>query len=143
MARPVYTKPIKPAYKGPLSDIRQFLDRVYDRFVEGPQIKPDVAKTLQEFSVQSGLTVTSLPATSAVVANAGSVPLGDATAVVGGQDNGVAAVAAGAVTRVTLPGTDKILKSGVKYTAPAITGSYVNGYTFTIVAGVITAIVAS
>lgn len=33
--------------------------------------------------------------------------------------------------------------SGVKITAPAITGSYVNGYTLTIVGGVVTAIVAS
>lgn len=39
--------------------------------------------------------------------------------------------------------TQKVLSSGVKVTAPAITGSYVNGYTFTIVDGAITAIVAS
>ena len=37
----------------------------------------------------------------------------------------------------------RTLTSGVKVTAPAITGTYVNGYTFTIVGGNITAIVAS
>ncbi|QIG68452.1 hypothetical protein EVB62_050 [Rhizobium phage RHph_TM33] len=42
-----------------------------------------------------------------------------------------------------IPTTSKVIDSGVKVTAPAITGSYVNGYTFTIVGGVITAIVAS
>lgn len=43
----------------------------------------------------------------------------------------------------SLPGTQRIVTSGVKVTAPAITGTYVNGYTFTIVGGVITGIVAS
>lgn len=42
-----------------------------------------------------------------------------------------------------IPTTSKQIDSGVKVTAPAITGTYVNGYTFTIVGGVITAIVAS
>lgn len=44
---------------------------------------------------------------------------------------------------ITLPGTQKLLTTAVKVTAPAITGTYVNGYTFTIVGGNITAIVAS
>lgn len=42
-----------------------------------------------------------------------------------------------------VPSTSKVIKSGVKFTGPAITGSYVNGYTATIVAGAITALVAS
>lgn len=42
-----------------------------------------------------------------------------------------------------LPSTQIKVSSGVKVTAPAITGTYVNGYTFTIVGGVVTAIVAS
>ncbi|AGC35623.1 hypothetical protein RHEph03_gp056 [Rhizobium phage RHEph03] len=42
-----------------------------------------------------------------------------------------------------IPSTSVVVASGVKVTAPAITGSYTNGYTFTIVGGVITAIVAS
>jgi hypothetical protein len=41
------------------------------------------------------------------------------------------------------PGTKLLVTSGVKITAPAITGSYVNGYTLTIAGGVVTAIVAS
>lgn len=39
--------------------------------------------------------------------------------------------------------TQVTLTSGTKVLAPAVTGTYVNGYTFTIVNGVITAIVAS
>lgn len=42
-----------------------------------------------------------------------------------------------------IPATSKLVASGVKLTAPAISGAYVNGYTLTIVAGVVTAIVAS
>lgn len=42
-----------------------------------------------------------------------------------------------------VPGNQRVLTSGVKVTAPAITGTYVNGYTFTIVNGAITGIVAS
>lgn len=45
--------------------------------------------------------------------------------------------------QVWLPSTALPLISGTKVTAPAITGTYVNGYTFTIVNGAITAIVAS
>lgn len=37
----------------------------------------------------------------------------------------------------------RILTSAVKVTAPAATGTYTNGYTFTIVNGAITAVVAS
>lgn len=39
--------------------------------------------------------------------------------------------------------TQIVVSSGVKVLGPAITGSYVNGYTLTIVGGVVTAIVAS
>jgi hypothetical protein len=42
-----------------------------------------------------------------------------------------------------VPSTSKVIASGVKFTGPAITGSYVDGYTPTIVAGVVTALVAS
>lgn len=43
----------------------------------------------------------------------------------------------------TIPGNQKLITSTVKVTAPAVTGTYVNGYTFTITNGNITAIVAS
>lgn len=43
----------------------------------------------------------------------------------------------------TVPSTQKVIVSGVKVLAPATTGAYVNGYTFTIVNGNITAVVAS
>lgn len=42
-----------------------------------------------------------------------------------------------------IPSTSKKIDTGVKVLAPAITGSYTNGYTFTIVGGNVTAIVAS
>ena len=44
---------------------------------------------------------------------------------------------------VRMGSTELPLISGTKVFAPATTGSYVNGYTFTIVAGAITAVVAS
>lgn len=43
----------------------------------------------------------------------------------------------------TVPGNQKLLTTAVKVLAPATTGSYVDGYTFTIVDGEITAVVAS
>lgn len=49
----------------------------------------------------------------------------------------------GAGLDVALPTTAKIIKSGVKVTMPQASGSYVNGYTFTVVNGAITAAVAS
>jgi hypothetical protein len=42
-----------------------------------------------------------------------------------------------------LPANQAIVTSTVKVIMPAATGSYVNGYTFTVVGGVITAAVAS
>lgn len=42
-----------------------------------------------------------------------------------------------------LPTNQAIVTSTVKVLMPAATGSYVNGYTFTVVGGVITAAVAS
>lgn len=131
------------AYRGDIANLRHELDKVYDGILEKKAgWKTAVAQTIREFSTQAAITLTT--ATQAVVSNAQTgIPLGDATAVANGQDNGTAAVAAGAITRITLPSTDKIIKSTVKYTGPAITGTYVNGYTFTIAAGQITAIVAS
>lgn len=43
----------------------------------------------------------------------------------------------------TIPSNQKLITTAVKVTAPAATGTYVDGYTFTIVGGNITAIVAS
>lgn len=51
------------------------------------------------------------------------------------------AVAAGYTTPI--PSTSKQIASGVKVTMPEATGVYADGYTFTIVAGEITAAVAS
>lgn len=44
---------------------------------------------------------------------------------------------------VTLPGTQKIITSGVEFLSPDATGSYTNGFTPTIAAGVVTAIAKS
>lgn len=61
------------------------------------------------------------------------------TAVAGTE---TATVVAGALT-VKLASTVAPVVNGVKLVLPNITGTWVNGFTFTVVAGVITAIVAS
>ena len=52
----------------------------------------------------------------------------------------IAAVGGGAVADGS---TNLLVQSGVEFAAPAIGGAYVNGYTLTIVNGVVTAINAS
>ena len=66
--------------------------------------------------------------------------LADANAAV---SRAYSALAAAGGDAVVTGSTVRVVQSGVKVTAPAISGSYVNGYTFTIVNGVVTAIVAS
>lgn len=91
----------------------------------------------------SVLTSVSLPATAAVVnqADANVVIQNSAGAAV--TSAGVATVAAGVLSNVKLPATIAAVTNTVKVLAPAITGTWTNGYTFTVAAGVITAIVAS
>lgn len=52
-------------------------------------------------------------------------------------------LAAAGASAVRAGSTVKVIQSTVKFTGPAVTGAYVDGYTATIVDGVITAIVAS
>lgn len=90
-------------------------------------------------------TVTSfkLPATATIVVNAAAtVPIRN-SAGASISMAGVAAVAAGVLTGVALPAHAAGVLSGVKVTGPAPTGTYVNGYTFTVTNGVITGIVLS
>lgn len=54
----------------------------------------------------------------------------------------ITALAGAGVDAVATGSTVLLAKSGVEFLAPAITGTYVNGYTLTIVDGVVTAIVA-
>jgi hypothetical protein len=54
----------------------------------------------------------------------------------------VAFAAAGA-SAIATGSNIRVVQSGVEFLAPAITGSYVNGYTLTIANGVVTAIAAS
>lgn len=138
-----FSAPLEPAYAADLSTVKYMLERLYDKLNHSPKFAPDIEKRLIEFAEQAGLDLSGLTAADTVVSNAESVPLGDLTAVANGQVDGTAAVASGAISRVFTPSTAKIVKSGVKYTAPAITGTWVNGYTFTIVNGAITAIAAS
>ena len=133
-------------YRFNIGNLRQRLDEVYDwlRKTKGTAAKTEVGATIGAFMTKAGIDFgVILPATSAVVINSQDVPMGDATGDANGRATGSAIVEANAVTRVNLPSTAKVVKSAVKYTGPAITGSYVNGYTFTIVNGQITAIVAS
>jgi hypothetical protein len=53
------------------------------------------------------------------------------------------AAAAGLNVNATAPATDAVVHSGVEVVMPQITGTYVNGYTFTVAGGVITSAVAS
>ena len=80
--------------------------------------------------------------TSAVVANGGTLPVQNSAGTVA-DAAAVATVAGGAVTAVKLASTKAVVSSTVKVTMPVATGTYVNGYTFTVVNGVITAAVAS
>lgn len=50
---------------------------------------------------------------------------------------------AAAPPQPTLLGTEKIIRSGVEFAAPALGGAYVNGYTPTIADGVVTALAGS
>lgn len=63
----------------------------------------------------------------------------DAEAACAAASIALAAAGAGAVATGS---TILVAQSGVEFLAPAITGSYVNGYTLTIVNGLVTAIVA-
>lgn len=56
---------------------------------------------------------------------------------------GVATVAAGALSGIALPATIAAVTSTVKVLGPAPTGTWTNGYTFTVAGGVITGIVLS
>lgn len=145
MARPIaYPAPVNTAYAGYLSDVRHDLDEWYDWVLHSPKAKTDLANQIKAWAGAAGVSLNVIPSNQALVTNGDTnIPLGDATAVANGQDTGTAAVASGAITRITLPSTDKIVKSGVKYLGPAITGTYTNGYTLTIVNGAITAIAAS
>jgi hypothetical protein len=89
------------------------------------------------------LTSVSLPATAAVVnqADANVTVQNSAGAAISAA--GVATVAAGVLSNVKLPATVAGVLNGVKITMPNITGTYVNGITFTVAGGVITGGVAS
>lgn len=137
MARIVFT-PIRAAagkaFRAQMMDIQQRMQEWADTARMSPKSKPYIADAVGKLATFLG---------SVLVANGATVPVGDATAVANGQDNGTATVTAGAISRVTLPSTDKIVKSTVKYLGPAPTGAWTNGYTFTIANGAITAIVLS
>lgn len=81
-----------------------------------------------------------LPATSAVVANGGTVNVENSA---GNLDSpATAVVASGAITGVRLAATKSIVTSGTKVNAVAVTGTG-NFATFTVANGVITGIVLS
>lgn len=66
--------------------------------------------------------------------------LADANAATSAAIVGLAAAGGDAVATGS---TVRVIASGVEFNCPAVTGSYVNGYTATIVNGVVTALVAS
>lgn len=81
-----------------------------------------------------------LPANAACVKDTGVVVLRDWAGV--DPVNTTAAVAVGVITFVKLPSTVKCITSGTKVVVP-VTGTFVNGFTPTVVNGVITGIVLS
>jgi len=84
---------------------------------------------------------TSLPATSAIVANGGTVSVRRSTGADG--HNATAVVANSALTGVNLAATVTMVDNGDTLTGVAPTGTYTNTVTFTVAAGVITAIALS
>ncbi len=127
------------AYDGNVSTLRTGLTRIASWVEKSPAAKAVVGTHLSALLNYLAITPT-LPATQAIVSNAQTLTITDAAA---RSALATETVAGGAITSSVLPGTSALINSTVKFTAPAITGSYVNGYTLTIAAGVVTAIVAS
>jgi hypothetical protein len=90
-----------------------------------------------------GTPIATMAATSALALNSDGVNIIDGTNVANGTATATLAVSAGSITQGNLLGTVKIVKSGVKYTCPAPTGTFVNGITITLVGSAITAVVLS
>lgn len=83
-----------------------------------------------------------LPATTTTIKNNANVQVQNSAGTVI-SSSCPAAVGSGVLSNVKLPSTVAAVTNAVKQTLPAITGTYTNGYTFTVTNGVITAIVAS
>lgn len=143
MGKPIaFPSVLAPAYKGFVSGLRTYLNQVHRHVTRSPGSKADVGRQISAVMNDLGIVPTLLP-NQFVIQNADTLP-GQIKNSAGAQaSSGVAFVAAGALTEIRLAATDTIVKSTVKVVMPAITGSYVNGYTFTVANGVITGGVAS
>lgn len=73
-----------------------------------------------------------------LTSNAAELPIAEAACAAA-----ISKLAAAGATAVATGSTTLVVQSGVEFLAPAITGVYTNGYTLTIVNGVVTAIAAS
>lgn len=133
-----FTSIVAAAYRGNISQLRTDLLSLASWLDRSPGAKTDVFNAITDFLTYVKGTATGILGAS------DAITIAD---VIGGADNvtsaGVTTVAGGVVTKATLPTNNKLVKSGKQYPGPAITGSYATQYTFTIVNGLITAIVAS
>lgn len=92
-------------------------------------------------ALSAALLAADAPATSAVVANGGTVNVENSA---GNLDsNATATVAAGVLTNVRLAATKTIVTSAQALTGVTPTGVYVSTVTFTVASGLITAIALS
>lgn len=119
-------------YRGAIGEFRFYLQRMATFRDESSGAVADLRNMVATFLGYIG---------SALVTGGTNLTVSDASGTT--QATPLVTAADGTVTSAIIPTTSKIIKSTVKVIMPAATGSYVNGYTFTIVNGAITAAVAS
>jgi len=142
MARITFPSSAVAAYKGAVSEMRSMLSRWGGRIDRSPGLGVELGKQISAFMNAYAIAPV-LAATQVVISNAqsGIAVANSASVAIAGTHT--ADVAGGALTRIRLATTVAPVVSGVKVTMPNVTGTYVNGITFTVVNGVITAAVAS
>lgn len=142
MAKIVYPSSAVPAYKGIVSELRSRLNWFASRIDRAPAAAAEIGKQISAFLNAYSITPT-LPSTQAIIANGQApIPISN-SAGVGVVGSHTADVANNSVTRIRLSSGIAPVRDTVKVIMPQVTGSYTNGYTFSVTAGVITGAVAS
>lgn len=132
MAKLVFPAIVAKSYAGTISQYRQYIQEMAYFFRKSPKAAVDLRNTIIGFANRLGLASTANGAT-VVVQNSAGAAAHNGTAVVTG---------AGVFTAVRLPATAAMVDTTVKIVIP-ISGTYVNGITLTVAAGVVTAGVLS
>lgn len=123
-------------YRGFIGEVRGWLQRIGSYHDKSPASATALRAQLQVLVNKLGGSLNANNAVLAVRNYLGAAYTPARTAVFKAQPGSTP-------DQVWLGSTELPLISGTKVTGPAVTGTYVNGYTFTIVNGAITAIVAS